>query len=200
MVEVETVDDAYSAWAHSLCREVRSGGRGRSERFGCQATALMAVWRLIWTQTRFWSRRMTRPWSEGFFVVADEHGVAGLGVERRVVAAWSVADPGRPGFGSFGIPLYCHMWSLGCQAWIMALNEFSERLAALPSAKAADDAAVDVAKANGYLVRERRLGVERRLAVVRCLPTHSWKPASLRCYWREVPSRYRSSLPNWPAT
>ena len=30
----------------------------------------------------------------GFFVVADEHDVAGLGVECRVIAAWSVADPG----------------------------------------------------------------------------------------------------------
>ena len=30
----------------------------------------------------------------GFFVVADEHDVARLGVEGRVVAAWAVADPG----------------------------------------------------------------------------------------------------------
>ena len=30
----------------------------------------------------------------GFFVVADEDNVAGLRVERRVIAPWSVADPG----------------------------------------------------------------------------------------------------------
>lgn len=30
----------------------------------------------------------------GFFVVADEHDVAGLWVERRVIAPRSVADPG----------------------------------------------------------------------------------------------------------
>lgn len=47
---------------------------------------------------------------------------------------------------------------------IPGLEDFSARLAAMPSAETADQAAIDAAQRNGYLIRERSDGVDRRAA------------------------------------